>query len=349
MAHTGDPIPADPPTTGMPSTDKPRVGRLERAHDTLTSPGGRLIRYALVLAIVTAAIIGSLSGWFLLCETVVDPDGTTTTCSGPDLTSAGVLAAVLLVLLLLWPDLSEFSAFGVTVKKLVIDVKNKVSEVKDTVSGVSSKVTTVADDVSDVARDVRDTSGTARRIDERTTASQRALEALQASVTTGDFGLSRQLDGIESSLGQLHERSWSRDSPVRQPPALNRWYPDDQDELEYLAGRLFRPEIITERASTVRNIIDDARLGSSDEALDGAQDSIAQAGLLITLYRDVDSAQAASARSENVDRREVADILRLIEQIILSLIDGRPVYSYTARTAIAILWLLKERQDEQRR
>lgn len=113
----------------MVDTERSSKSMLERLHDALISPGGRLLRYLLVLVAIGSAIWLSLIGWFRICETVDSAkDGVTTTCSPPDLTNAGVLAAVLLVLLLLWPDLSEFSAFGVTVKKLVQDVKRKVTE-----------------------------------------------------------------------------------------------------------------------------------------------------------------------------------------------------------------------------
>lgn len=123
---------------------------------------GRAARYVAVFVVLVAAIV--LSHWdrFAVC-TVVDSakDGLTTTCAPPDLTQASVLAVVALVIALLWPDIQEFTAFGVTIKKLVKDVGDRVRRVGETTGRVDA---------------------TANRIEATTSATQGGVTAIQATL-----------------------------------------------------------------------------------------------------------------------------------------------------------------------
>jgi hypothetical protein len=234
-------------------------GRLEKLHDGLTSPGGRLIRYLLVLAIVGTAVYLSLIDWFQVCK-VVDSakDGLTETCSGPDLTSAGVLATVIFVLLLLWPDLSEFSAFGVTVKKLVQEVKEKVTETR---SRLENLQTAVADQGGDIS--------------ERLSLIQSGLTRLVPSETTGDSS------------------PFANPGPLRPAP---RWDSFDEGDFVNACESLFEPGELAQAVAELRNTIGEPSW-ESPAGLDVDHQVAVYMGVIIELFRQFRTQWDAILRS----------------------------------------------------
>ena len=73
----------------------------------------------------------------------VDKLAVVTTCAPPTLTSATVLALLLLLVLLLWPDISEITVLGVTLKRKVEEAKQDASAAKDEVAEMRLQLVSV--------------------------------------------------------------------------------------------------------------------------------------------------------------------------------------------------------------
>lgn len=314
------PMTADTPPTPDP---KPTPGRLEKLHDWLTSPGGRVLRYLLVLVIVGLAVYLSLTGWFQVCEVVdSEKDGITRTCAGPNLTSAGVLATVVFVLLLLWPDLSEFSAFGVTLKKLVEKVEEKVTETRD-------KTT---------------------HIDDTTTATRSRLEDLQATVTTQGGDISERLSLIQSDLTSLNAREAEREAAApphtetvgvpSDPPPLApapRWDAFDRDNFVHACEELFDAETLESVLASLDESVD--RQTWERAAAAGIDTgTTTYAGVTLELFRSFRE-HWDRIRHDRPHARQVDGILRSIEWMLLAMVSGRRVDDKSLRFAAAALVL----------
>lgn len=307
-------------TTESPPPPVPPIatpGRLETLHDGLTSPGGRLIRYLLVLAIVGTAVYLSLIDWFQVCK-VVDSakDGLTETCSGPDLTSAGVLATVIFVLLLLWPDLSEFSAFGVTVKKLVQEVKEKVTETRDK----------------------------AAHIDSTTTETRSRLENLQTAVADQGGDISERLSLIQSGLTRLVPSETTGDSsPFANPAPLRpapRWDSFDEGNFVNACESLFEPGELAQAIAELRNTIGEPSW-DTPAGLDVDRRVAVYVGVIIELFRQFRTQWDADRWTEWARRTEIDAILRSIEWMLLAIIGGKRVNEDSLRAAAGVLVLLR--------
>lgn len=104
----------------------------------------RPLRISLVFLILTAYAIATL--WLYRECSVVStstPDAvatTETTCAPPTVTSASVLVLILLVVLFLWPDLSEITVLGVALKRKVEEAKNDAAAAKEQVGALSQLV-----------------------------------------------------------------------------------------------------------------------------------------------------------------------------------------------------------------
>lgn len=289
---------------------------LAKTHDWLISPAGRLVRYVIVLAVVITALVGFFNQWFNLCEVVTsDKEGVTETCAGPDLSSASVLAAVFLVFLLLWPDLSEFSAFGVTLKKLV-------EKVDETVTETDRKVGRIEVQAAGIDRTTSSTSDTANDL-------------------RGD------LREIRGTLQALAERSWSSgDGRGSGGTAGNssRWDRQDQSNLDALCGAILGPEGLQEAVEQVREQVGGFRDDATSELLGGDTLEAFTArlvGLLVLLYRRVRTTSAARGYGEAGDSGQRADqidrLLRLVDQLIRAYMDGRNENLQAVMTAAATL------------
>lgn len=314
------PMTADTPPT---SESKPAPGRLEKLHDWLTSPGGRVLRYLLVLVIVGLAVYLSLTGWFQVCEVVdSEKDGITRTCAGPNLTSAGVLATVVFVLLLLWPDLSEFSAFGVTLKKLVEKVEEKVTETRD-------KTT---------------------HIDDTTSATRSRLEDLQATVTTQGGDISERLSLIQSDLTSLNAREAEREAapPYSEAvpfpaetaplPPTPHWDSFDRESLMRTCEDLFGQDTLERALANLDESMGEQWWPATAEL--GIDSRIAAfIGLILELLRSFRS-RWEGIRRDPSHARQVDAILRSIEGLLLAIISGRYVDDASIRVAAAALLLL---------
>ncbi|MCK8476024.1 hypothetical protein [Microbacterium aurugineum] len=301
---------------------KPAPGRLERLHDWVTSPGGRVLRYLLVLLIVGSAVYLSLTGWFQVCEVVdSEKEGITRTCSGPNLTSAGVLAAVIFVLLLLWPDLSEFSAFGVTLKKLVQKVEEKVTETRD-------KTT---------------------HIDDTTTATRSRLEDLQTTVTTQGGDISERLSLIQADLTSLSAREAERDAAPPYSDAVPfpstatplapapRWDAFDRDNFVHACEELFDAETLESVLASLDESVDRQTWARAAEAGIDTH-TTAYSGLTLDLFRSFRT-HWDRIRHDRPHAPQVDAILRSIEWMLLAMVSGRRVDDTSLRFAAAALVL----------
>lgn len=83
------------------------------------APVGRLVRWSLAVIVILYCIAGSLGNWFEVCTTTTKSGQTEAVCRPPELTDASVLALAALVLVLIWPDVSQIGAFGITLKRRV--------------------------------------------------------------------------------------------------------------------------------------------------------------------------------------------------------------------------------------
>lgn len=82
--------------------------------------------------------VGLLISAFEACTRTSSATSAETVCRPPQLNDASVLAFVLLLLLLLWPDLSHFAAFGVSVKRRADSAERAAMEARDRVAEVQS-------------------------------------------------------------------------------------------------------------------------------------------------------------------------------------------------------------------
>jgi hypothetical protein len=305
---------------GPLSTDLPaqKLSTVTKMHDWLTSPGGRLLRYGAVLLIVGAAVYLSLTGWLQVCEVVEsDADGVTRTCSGPDLTSAGVLAAVIFVLLLLWPDLSEFSAFGVTLKKLVQRVDEKVSE----------------------------TRLRTRDIDSATTDARARLEILQSTVAGQGNDVGRRLEQIQVDLQSFYEterrnRSDGFDSGIRPARDVHGWSRSDRIRFMNGSQRVAGTDALGNALDTVITTVGypegvfRAEFGVNTRR-------VLLEGLLVELFRTYDDYGLHQPAENDARFVQMMDLLKSIEQMLLALLAGIDVDEQSLQTAAALLLVLR--------
>lgn len=290
---------------------------LEKLHDGLTSPGGRLIRYILVLVIVGAAVYFSLAGWFQVCEVVEsEKEGLTRTCSGPDLTSAGVLAAVIFVLLLLWPDLSEFSAFGVTLKKLVQKVDEKITDTRDK----------------------------ATHIDGTTTETKSRLESLSSTIDSQGGDVRARLSLIQSNLTRLSESGWGRETAPPRTSASQltpspRWDQFDRNNFLNACRGLSGPDELDAAISELHDMIGEPWWPDALE-FGVSGDTASFEGLILELLRRFRGRWDTRAVEDPHRAAEIDAILRAIERMLLALISGKTVDDDSIHTAAGVLVLL---------
>ncbi len=269
-----------------------------RAHEWLVTPSGRFIRYVIVLAILVVAIVGFFNKWFDLCEVVTsEAEGVTRTCAGPDLTSASVLAAVLLIFLLLWLDLSEFSAFGVTVKRLVekvdqtvTETERKVGRIEVQTAGIDRTTLSTSDAARDLRDDLREIRGTLQSLaDQRgATPDTRDARGPESGWSGRDEEEFRRLcldilgpDELEHAVAELRERAYAGGTAelLRDP---------DDGLLAALFGTLW---VLSRRAASPYG-----GRGSADEWRSGERDP-----LLELLLRQIDRLLRAYLDGHYVD------------------------------------------------
>ena len=314
-------------TTDTPPATKPdpkrKPGRLEKLHDWLTSPGGRLIRYLLVLIIVGLAVYLSLTGWFQVCEVVdSEKEGLTRTCSGPNLTSAGVLAAVVFVLLLLWPDLSEFSAFGVTLKKLVQKVEEKVTETRDKATHIDDTTTTTRSRVEDLQSTVAEQGGDIRH----------RLSLIQSDLTLLS---NREAERVAAPPYSEAVRVPSEPAPLSPSP---RWDSLDRDAFIRACEELFGSEPLEYAVGSLDDVLGDMWWpADAGEGVDSR--TAAYTGLMLELFRTFRE-RWERTRHDRFHREQVDTILRSIESMLLALVGGKFVDGESIRIALAALRLL---------
>jgi len=283
-------------------------------HAWLTSANGRMIRYLLVLLLVLTSLVGFGLRWFDFCEVVTsDEKGVTETCGGPDLSSAAVLAAVLLVLLLLWPDLSEFSAFGVTLKKMVARVEETVTETSRAVGRVEVKTSSI----------------------DRTSAA--------ASDTATD--LRRDLQEIRSRIETINERAWSTfdggSSQATSTVVVARWDYHDQQNLLALCTAILGPEVLEEKRSELLARVSQVKYAPIEDLLGGQAWNVRKAilvGILVDrLTSSVSNGPSYGIRGDDARLEQRDRLLRLTRQLIGATMEGSAAQPDSLATAAATL------------
>jgi len=106
--------------------------------------GWRVVRLSAVLALLATFAIASI--WIYRECTVVrsfdinDLTSSEVTCAPPTITSATVLIVLLLVIALLWPDISEVTVLGVTLKRRIAAAESMASAAREGVEDLRSTV-----------------------------------------------------------------------------------------------------------------------------------------------------------------------------------------------------------------
>lgn len=279
----------------------------------LVKPFWRGVRYALALAVIVGAIAISLMNRFEVCEVVTKGAEKTTTCGPPDLTQASVLAVAAFVLAMLWPDIQELSAFGVSVKRL----EQKVEAVGDTVEQVGTKVETVGTAASHIS----------------TTADFTRTGVAQLQGTLAEH--SERLNEVLGRLGTLSERAVFTE-PWMPPNAPWDRHFDPLRIRELLANYFGRDRQRRERArSSLANEL------PSREALIGA---------LLELWRVLVERAQPSYDVSHERRPWLPDdpprMLRALERLVSALAAGVFVDEETLLDAVLLARLLSGWQSD---
>lgn len=122
--------------TPTPPLDDPTVPPVKR--------GWRVARLSAVFALLVAFTIAAI--WiYRECTVVrsVDINGLASsevTCAPPTITSATVLLVLLLVVALLWPDISEVTVLGVTLKRRIAAAESKATAAREEVEDLRTTV-----------------------------------------------------------------------------------------------------------------------------------------------------------------------------------------------------------------
>jgi len=113
------------------------------ADDNAPNKNSRTVRLTLVAVLLVGFAAAAV--WFyrecqVVLKTVADVSEQTSTCAPPTVTSATVLIVLLLVVALLWPDLSEVTVLGVTLKRRIAAVEIKADAVEDRANVIDDRV-----------------------------------------------------------------------------------------------------------------------------------------------------------------------------------------------------------------
>ncbi|WP_147441682.1 hypothetical protein [Mycetocola lacteus] len=93
--------------------------------NSLRSNQWRLVRYILAFIVIAFCVRGTLLGEFLVCDfTNPGSSDASVTCRTPVLTDSGVLAMLVLVVALIWAEISEVGLFGLSVKQKLLGVES---------------------------------------------------------------------------------------------------------------------------------------------------------------------------------------------------------------------------------
>lgn len=102
-------------------------------------PKGRTTRYIVLLVLLVGYSVGAIL--YQECTVTRSVDAlskvsTTTVCAPPTVTSAVVLVVILLAVILLWPDLTEITVLGVSLKRQVAQATARAVEAEKKVTVV---------------------------------------------------------------------------------------------------------------------------------------------------------------------------------------------------------------------
>lgn len=100
----------------------------------------RWIRWTLAAALVLYCAWGALTNSFERCVDEHRDDAIVTLCGPPAITDASVLAVAAVFLILVWPDLSEFGAFGLSLKRRVENAEETAKSAVDKATEVATEL-----------------------------------------------------------------------------------------------------------------------------------------------------------------------------------------------------------------
>jgi hypothetical protein len=162
----------------------------------LIANGARMIRLTIAGVILLSAVVGGLSGDFRTCETKRSTVGVETTCRPPAATDASVIAIGAMVALLLWPDLGEVGAFGLSLKRRVEQAEAKAEAVTRRASELEGLITVQQVRLDNVAN-ASATSQSAIYIGDR--ALNQLQEGLPRKVEAFESGRQEDLSAVQAS------------------------------------------------------------------------------------------------------------------------------------------------------
>lgn len=111
-----------PPETLEPACTAVVTDRHSSTEATHRGKWPRVVRWIGAALVLLVAVVGSLAGWFKICSTKMVPETVETTCQAPQITDGAVIAFALLLVALVWPELSEVDVFGFGLKRQIKEV-----------------------------------------------------------------------------------------------------------------------------------------------------------------------------------------------------------------------------------
>ena len=299
-------------------------------------PRVRIARYLLALAVIGAGIYLTVNPRFRVCEVVTKNLGQSTqsateTCSAPVLTQASALAFAALVVALLWPDIQEFTVFGVSIKKLTEAVK-AVAQTVDRVDTLTSQLSEATGRIGDETRAISSRAerivDDTRGIRETTTSISQNLSSTKAGVD----GVQATLDSHATRLIELLEGLRGLDGRLEDAVAAgwhSAWNDDEEsDAFHELVARHVSPDQYYQY------------LGEFPSGIDSARASLI--GDLLICWQQLGGRSGAGA-VENAERRirpvgatPIRFALRSLARIIDALARGDAVNSRTLLDALIL-------------
>lgn len=112
----------------------------------------RAVRWTIALFVLAGCVGGLLTSTFSICtvETVTakGEETVTSTCDGPTVTDAGVVAVTLFIVLLLVPDMSEVGIFGVSLKRRLEAAETKAERLETQLMAQTQRVDLLSQNVA---------------------------------------------------------------------------------------------------------------------------------------------------------------------------------------------------------
>lgn len=162
-------------------------------------------RWALAGLLLLLGLTAFQLGWAESCTTTITENSSgrevATVCAPVALNSGMVLAGVLLFLILVWPDLAEVGAFGVSMKRRVAVAEEKAASAVTEVASLGNRI-----ELQNL------------RLDNAVSTASTASASATVPIMIGDRELSKAVQGLEAKIDAFADgRSFVPTRSVNQP------------------------------------------------------------------------------------------------------------------------------------